>query len=79
MIDTALTHVLTTRMETGEFDPRSDVPWTKLSAGQIQSPAHQALARTVADNALVLLKNKTVTGHHRAAAAGRPGQPRQTS
>ncbi len=62
VIDNALTHVLTTRMQTGEFDPRADVPWTKLNASQIQSAAHQALTRTVADKALVLLKNAHVTG-----------------
>ncbi len=62
VIDNALTHVLTTRMETGEFDPRKDVPWTRIKAGVIQSKAHQALARKVADNALVLLKNHDVSG-----------------
>jgi len=62
VLDSALTHVLTTRMQTGEFDPRGDVPWTKITSGEIESPAHQALARTVADDALVLLKNDDVTG-----------------
>jgi beta-glucosidase len=62
VIDNALTHVLTTRMQTGEFDPRGDVPWTKITANQIQSPAHQALAREVADDALVLLKDKDASG-----------------
>ncbi len=62
VIDNALTHVLTTRMETGEFDPRKDVPWTKIKANVIQSKAHQALARKVADDSLVLLKNGDVSG-----------------
>ncbi|HEY3944464.1 MAG TPA: glycoside hydrolase family 3 C-terminal domain-containing protein, partial [Solirubrobacteraceae bacterium] len=62
VIDNALTHVLTTRMETGEFDPRKDVPWTKIKSNVIQSKAHQALARKVADNSLVLLKNDSVAG-----------------
>ncbi len=62
VIDNALTHVLTTRMQTGEFDPRKAVPWTRIKADVIQSKAHQALARKVADNALVLLKNDNVSG-----------------
>jgi beta-glucosidase-like glycosyl hydrolase len=62
VVDTDLTHALTTRMQTGEFDPRGDVPWTKITASQIQSPAHTALARTIADNDLVLLKNGNVAG-----------------
>ena len=62
VIDTDLTHVLTTRMQTGEFDPRAGDPWTTLTAAQIQSPAHQALARTVADDDIVLLKNAAVPG-----------------
>jgi beta-glucosidase len=62
VIDTALAHVLTTRMRTGEFDPRADVPWTQIGASEIQSSAHQTLARKVADHALVLLKNNGVSG-----------------
>ncbi|MBV9195251.1 MAG: glycoside hydrolase family 3 C-terminal domain-containing protein [Solirubrobacterales bacterium] len=62
VLDTALTHVLTTRMQTGEFDARADVPWTNITAREIESAAHQTLARTVADNALVLLKNQGVPG-----------------
>ncbi len=62
VIDDALVHLFTVRMQTGEFDPRRDVPWTRITRRVIQSPAHQALARTVADNALVLLKNDNVPG-----------------
>jgi beta-glucosidase len=62
VIDNALTRVFTIRMETGEFDPRSRVPYTQITKDAIQSPAHQALARKVADEDLVLLKNDNVAG-----------------
>jgi beta-glucosidase len=57
IVDQALVHLFTVRMRTGEFDPPSKVPYTKITKDQIESPAHQALARTVADNSIVLLKN----------------------
>jgi beta-glucosidase len=62
VIDTDLVHLFTVRMETGEFDPPSSVPYTKISKDMIQSSAHQSLARQVADNAIVLLKNDNLTG-----------------
>ena len=65
VIDTDLVHLFTVRMQTGEFDPPSRVPYTKISKDVIESPAHQALARQIADNAIVLLKNDNLrrTGH----------------
>ncbi|GAA4623609.1 glycoside hydrolase family 3 C-terminal domain-containing protein [Actinoallomurus vinaceus] len=62
VVDTALVHLFTVRMETGEFDPPDRVKYTKITKDVIQSPAHQALARKVADNSLVLLKNDDVPG-----------------
>jgi beta-glucosidase len=62
VIDTDLTHLFTVRMQTGEFDPASQVPYTSITKAQIQSPAHQALATTVADNSLVLLQNNNLAG-----------------
>ena len=62
VIDNALVHLFTIRMETGEFDSRSQVPYTQITKDAIQSPAHQALARKVADEDLVLLKNDNVAG-----------------
>ncbi|MGF7231812.1 glycoside hydrolase family 3 C-terminal domain-containing protein [Arachidicoccus sp.] len=62
VIDRALTRVFTIRMRTGEFDPTSEVPYTKITKSVIQSPAHQELAEQVAENSLVLLKNDTVSG-----------------
>jgi beta-glucosidase len=60
VIDTALLHVFTVRMRTGEFDPAERVPYTGITKDVIQSPAHQALATTVAASSLVLLKNDDV-------------------
>jgi beta-glucosidase-like glycosyl hydrolase len=62
VIDNALVHLFTLRMQTGEFDPPSRVAYTKITKAQIQSPAHQALAEKVAANSLVLLKNDPVSG-----------------
>ncbi|MGH3156705.1 MAG: glycoside hydrolase family 3 N-terminal domain-containing protein, partial [Streptosporangiaceae bacterium] len=62
VVDNDLTHILTARMATGEFNPRSQVPWTKITSAQIQSQAHQALAEQVAANDLVLLQNNHVPG-----------------
>ena len=62
VIDSDLTQLFTMRMETGEFDPPSDVAYTSIPKSVIQDPAHQALAEKVAANDLVLLKNDDVTG-----------------
>jgi beta-glucosidase-like glycosyl hydrolase len=62
VIDSALLRVFTTRMRTGEFDPLSDVAYTKITKDVIQTPGHQALAQKVAENSLVLLKNANVSG-----------------
>ncbi|SEN36869.1 glycoside hydrolase family 3 C-terminal domain-containing protein [Actinacidiphila rubida] len=69
VIDTALVKVFTVRMATGEFDPAGSVPYTSITKDQIESPAHQALAAKVADNALVLLKNAA------PASTGKPLLP----
>ncbi len=62
VIDNALVKLFTIRMMTGEFDPPSQVSYTKTTKDVIQSPAHQALARQLADNSLVLLKNDDLSG-----------------
>jgi beta-glucosidase len=62
VIDNALVHLFTIRMQTGEFDPRSQVPYTQITKDAIQSPAHQALAEKVAAEDIVLLKNDNVAG-----------------
>lgn len=62
VLDTVLVHEFTDRIETGEFDPASKVPWTKITKAAIQSPAHTALARKQADEDIVLLKNSRSRG-----------------
>jgi len=62
VIDTALVRIFTIRMRTGEFDPPSKNPYTKITKAAIESPAHQQLAEKVAANSLVLLKNNPVDG-----------------
>jgi beta-glucosidase len=62
VLDNALVHLFTMRMETGEFDPPSQVAYTGITKSVIQSPAHQALAEKVAAEDLVLLKNDNVAG-----------------
>ncbi|HSZ39089.1 MAG TPA: glycoside hydrolase family 3 C-terminal domain-containing protein [Trebonia sp.] len=62
VVDSAVTRVLTMRMETGEFDPASRVAYTRITKAAIQSPAHQALAEQIAAQAVVLLQNDTVRG-----------------
>ncbi|HJP77857.1 MAG TPA: glycoside hydrolase family 3 C-terminal domain-containing protein [Pseudonocardiaceae bacterium] len=76
VIDNDLVKAFTTRMETGEFDPASQVPYTKITKAQIQSAAHQALATQVADNSLVLLKNSPAAG---ASANLLPLSPKQSN
>src|SRR5439155_8430121 len=61
VVDNALVHLFTMRMQTGEFDPAGRNPYTKITKDVIQSPEHQALAAKVADNSLVLLKNSNVS------------------
>ncbi|WP_194898797.1 glycoside hydrolase family 3 C-terminal domain-containing protein [Catenulispora pinisilvae] len=62
VIDADLVKVFTVRMATGEFDPPSSVGYTKIGKAQVESPAHQQLAKAVADNSLVLLQNNKVPG-----------------
>lgn len=56
-IDTAVAHELTARFRLGLFDPPSAVPWTNLGIDQNDTPEHRALAKKVAEESIVLLKN----------------------
>jgi beta-glucosidase len=76
IVDDALVHVFTVRMQTGEFDPPAGVAFTRISKDVIESPEHQALATKVADNSLVLLKNDAVTGTDRALLPADPASLR---
>jgi beta-glucosidase len=56
-INGAVSHVLTIRFRLGDFDPPGSNPYSKITPAVIDDPAHRALARKVADEAMVLLKN----------------------
>ena len=56
-IDTALIRLFTARIKLGMFDPPDIVPYSKIDEKELDSPAHRALARKIADESMVLLKN----------------------
>ncbi|MFI5930721.1 glycoside hydrolase family 3 C-terminal domain-containing protein [Actinoplanes sp. NPDC051494] len=55
-ITRAAGHALSIRFRLGEFDPDGG-PYARIGADVINAPAHQALARETAAEAMVLLKN----------------------
>jgi beta-glucosidase len=59
-IDTALVRLFTARIKLGMFDPPSMVPYSKINPDQLNSAAHRELARHLADESMVLLKNDGV-------------------
>ncbi|MGD0098535.1 MAG: glycoside hydrolase family 3 C-terminal domain-containing protein [Terracidiphilus sp.] len=56
-IDVALTRLFTARMKLGMFDPPEMVPYSKIDEKVLDSPAHRAMARKLANESMVLLKN----------------------
>jgi beta-glucosidase len=56
-IDTAVYRLFLARFRLGMFDSASAVPWSGLSMHDVDRPADRALARRVADESIVLLKN----------------------
>lgn len=59
-VDSALSILLRTRFKLGLFDPTSANPYNSIPESVINSPAHRNLARTVAQESIVLLKNNGV-------------------
>ena len=59
-IDSSLAVLLRTRFRLGLFDPAGSNPYDRIPASVINSPEHRALARKVAEKAIVLLKNNGV-------------------
>jgi beta-glucosidase len=59
-IDTALVRLFTARMRLGMFDPPSMVPYARIPASELNSPAHRRLALRLANESMVLLKNDGV-------------------
>jgi len=56
-IDQALVRLFTARVKLGMFDPPEMVPYTKIDEKLLDSADHRAMARKVANEAMVLLKN----------------------
>jgi beta-glucosidase len=59
-IDRALTRLFTARIRLGMFDPASVVPYDRIPASELDSPAHRRLALRLAEESMVLLKNDGV-------------------
>jgi len=56
-VDTALIRLFTARIKLGMFDPPDTFPYAKIDEKELDSPEHRELARKMADESLVLLKN----------------------
>ena len=56
-LDTALIRLFTARIKLGMFDPPAMVPYSKIDEKELDSAEHRALARRLANESLVLLKN----------------------
>ena len=54
----AVTRLFSARFRLGTFDPPALVPWARTPMSVVDSPAHRALARAAADEAIVLLQNR---------------------
>ena len=59
-IDIAVTRLFTARMKLGMFDPPEMVPYSKIDEKLLDSPEHRAMARKLANESMVLLKNDGV-------------------
>ena len=57
LMDSSLAVLLRTRFKLGLFDPAGSNPYDRIPESVINSPEHRALARTVAEKSIVLLKN----------------------
>ena len=73
-IDVAVTRLFTARMKLGMFDPPEMVPYSKIDEKLLDSAEHRAMARKMANESMVLLKNEGVlplkTSNIRIAVVG---------
>ena len=58
-LNVALTRVLNVRFRLGDFDPFNAVPYSTISPDTINCATHRKLALKVAEESIVLLKNKS--------------------
>jgi beta-glucosidase len=56
-VDQALVRLFTARIQLGMFDPPEMVPYTSIDEKLLDSDQHRAMARKVAEETMVLLKN----------------------
>jgi len=56
-IDTALIRLFTARIKLGMFDPPEMVPYSKIEEKELDSAEHREMARDLANESMVLLKN----------------------
>ncbi len=59
-VDERLKTLLKTKFDLGLFDPAEDNPYSQLSAANLDTKEHRALARKVAQKSIVMLKNNGV-------------------
>jgi len=59
-IDVALRRLFTARMKLGMFDPPEMVPYSKIDEKLLDGPEHRTMARKLANESMVLLKNDGV-------------------
>jgi beta-glucosidase len=57
-IDVAVSRLMTARMRLGMFDPPARVPYAQIPYRVLDQPSHRALARKVAQQSIVLLRNE---------------------
>ncbi|MGB7845921.1 MAG: glycoside hydrolase family 3 C-terminal domain-containing protein [Candidatus Acidiferrum sp.] len=60
-IDRAVARLFEARFRLGMFDPPANVPWSKLTIADVDTPANRKLALEAARESIVLLKNERNT------------------
>ena len=60
-IDTAVKRLFEARFRLGMFDPPANIPWSKLTLADVDTPANRKLALDAARESIVLLKNERNT------------------